>query len=405
MVPRKVVTSITALLTVIFSGFALSASATSVYSQLSTFNVTSDATDIAFSLDGSTAFISQGNNSNCSIAVIATSTYSLTSTINVPCGSTDSIGTLKMMPNGTTLWAATDKVMYAIDVATFVVSVIIDGTSTSALHFRGFSFSSDSSSAFISTLQAAVYRVNTSTGATTYTYNIASFASQAGNAVVSPNGSFLLVTSTGPTSKVISFPLTSYGYDPANSVTLTGTAYSIVISPDSSHVFVAQGITSSPPTNFGIYHATTALAGGSVLPTSSMPKSLSISPDGTTVLSAQVGMNFSTVDVSTLVVIDHNLSGYSASTVAAFNPTGSSALLAQNASSVILPLGITPPVGPGTPSPSPTPVPSPNTLPDTGWNGTEMLFLLASGLGIVVIGFVVFLSSMSASRKRIRNSD
>ena len=396
-----------ALVSLLFVALGGPALATSVYTQQPTFSVLSQPTSIAFSLDGSQAYIARGNNNQCFVDSIITSTQLVVATKQIPCGVADQIVMIKMMPNGSALWVATDKTVYSLNPSTLQETLIIDNSNVGSSHLRGFSFSSDSSFAFISDLRPAVYRFSTSGTlplTSNYTYSIATWASAADDAVVSPDGTRLLVLTTGPSSKVISFPLTSYGFDPPTVTTLTGTtARSAVFSADSSKMYIAVGQATSPPSNFGIFAADQDGNYGSTLTTSSMPTSLSLSPDGTTILASQAASSFSLVNVSTNAVTSQNLSGYPDGSLAAFNPTGASAYLAASGTSSILPLAITPPVGPGTPTPTPTPSPSPNTLPNTGMSQQSLNIGLFAAGGMLFFGGVLVVSSIQIARRRVHS--
>lgn len=393
-------TSLVAVLLVAVGGPAI---ASNVFVQQPTFALSSQPTSIAFSLDGSKAFISRGSNNQCFVDSVNTSTQVVTASKQIPCGVADEIVMIRMMPNGSALWVATDKTVYSLDPASLQETLIIDNSNIGSSHIRGFSFSSDSSFAYLSDLRPAVYRYSTS-GSTplssNYTYSIATWASSADDAVVSPDGTRLLVLTTGPSSKVISFPLTSYGFDPPTVTTLTGTtARSAVFSADSSKIFIAVGQATSPPSNYGIFSADQDGNYGSTLTTSAMPTSLSLSSDGTTILASQAASSFGLVDVSTNTITSQNLSGFPDGSIAAFNPTGASAYLAASGNSSILPLAITPPVGPGIPTPTPTP----STLPNTGISEQSLVIGLFVSGGLLFIGSLFLVSSIVFARRRVKS--
>lgn len=297
------------------------ASAVTIFTPQPVFSITGSANAIAFNASGSTAYIANG--SGCVVQVVNTRTNVVTDTVPISCGQADAIVDMNMMPNGSALWVATDKKIYSINPSTLVVSVAVDESSNPAAHLGQFSFSVDSSTAYVSNLTNAVHAFATASGLQGCTYGLTS-----GNTVsadISPDGTRLAVTTTGPGSSVVIFEMASIGcYLGRWSSSVTGTTRSTVWASDSSQVYVAYGISTNPPSNFGVRKVDRNNNSGTTITTAAMPYSLSLSPDGSTILMAQADSTFGLIDVASGTVTTQALSTYADGVVAAFNPTGSS---------------------------------------------------------------------------------
>ena len=388
-------------ISIIFAATAESASGTAIYTPQPTFPLSGSASAISYNSTGSTAYIATG--SGCTVLTVDTSTQQVTQSVSISCGISGSIEDMKLQPNSSKLWISTGSKVFTIDVSSPVqIPVEVTGFSGNP---GNFSFSTDGLILYIADLTGLAKSYSTVLGSPSTpisplcTYNLGT----AGNAVtadVSPDGTRLLATTAGPGSSIVIFELVpNICYLNRWTSTVTGTTRSAVWTADSSHVFVGFGVATSPVTNFGVRYLDRDGNSASTLSTTGLPYSLSLSPDGSTILTAQSDSRFGLINVSDASVSSQALTYFTESSVAAFNPTGSFAYLGNSSTTSVLPLLINPPVGPGTPTPSP----SHTTLPNTGMNSQsfETGFFVAGGM--LIFGSVLVFSSIFVARHRVNS--